>query len=227
MNGDGTHNKKQIHELLIYNKGATPIEKNVIVVDEKGNEYERTYPKRAKGLVKNGRARFIDENTICLACPPQYETEDIKMSENKEVKKVINPETVAEPKTEVKTNIESVVDKMSLLYCIEQIEKINLNTEYIFETVQALGGVASGVGPGDVAGQEKAKALGDIVRCRETTNQRLIAFYEKMYDDLKPKETPLKIAALSTLSDLFGTTDPDQETLEKLSDIFDTIRHLG
>lgn len=145
------------------------------------------------------------------------------MSENKEVKKVKEPETA----TEFKSNTETSADKTTLLYCIDQIEKINLNTEYIFETIQSLGGVASGVGPGDVAGQEKAKALGDIVRCRETTNQRLIAFYEKMYDDLKPKETPLKMAALSTLSDLFGTTDPDQETLEKLSDIFDTIRHLG
>ncbi len=57
----------------------TPIEKNIIVVDEQGNEYEATYPKRAKGLVKNGRARFIGENKICLACPPQnFETEDIK-----------------------------------------------------------------------------------------------------------------------------------------------------
>ena len=39
-------------------KGAKPIEKNVIVVDEQGNEYEATYPKRAKGLVKSGRARY-------------------------------------------------------------------------------------------------------------------------------------------------------------------------
>ena len=44
----------------------TPIEKNIIVVDEQGKTYEATYPKRAKGLVKNGRARFIDENKICL-----------------------------------------------------------------------------------------------------------------------------------------------------------------
>ena len=28
-----------------------PIEKNIVVVDEQGNEYEATYPKRAKGLV--------------------------------------------------------------------------------------------------------------------------------------------------------------------------------
>ena len=46
------------------------MEKNIIVVDEQGNQYEATYPKRAKGLVKNGRARFVDEHTICLACPP-------------------------------------------------------------------------------------------------------------------------------------------------------------
>ena len=54
----------------------TPIEKNVIVVDEQGNILEATYPKRAKGLVKKGRARFISESMICLACPPQ------KMEEN-------------------------------------------------------------------------------------------------------------------------------------------------
>ena len=36
--------------------------KNVIVVDEQGNEYGATYPKRAKGLVKNGRARFVRQS---------------------------------------------------------------------------------------------------------------------------------------------------------------------
>ena len=62
----------------------TPIEKNVRVVDEQGNEYEATYPKRAKGLVKNGRARFLDESTICLACPPDTVMEDIIMKNTKE-----------------------------------------------------------------------------------------------------------------------------------------------
>ena len=59
--------------------------KNVTVVDEQGNEYGATYPKRAKGLVKNGRARFVDENKICLACPPNEYLEDNEMSENKNV----------------------------------------------------------------------------------------------------------------------------------------------
>ena len=62
------------------------MEKNIFVVDEQGNQYEATYPKRAKGLVKNGRARFVDEHTICLACPPNDDNlEDRKMSENKEL----------------------------------------------------------------------------------------------------------------------------------------------
>ena len=58
--------------------------KTVIVIDENGKEYEKTYPKRAKGLVKNGRARYINENTIMLiACPSNdYILEDNKMNNN-------------------------------------------------------------------------------------------------------------------------------------------------
>jgi DNA segregation ATPase FtsK/SpoIIIE-like protein len=59
----------------------TPIEKNIIVVDEQGNTLEATYPKRAKGLVKKGRARFISGNVICLACPPE-KLEENAMSNN-------------------------------------------------------------------------------------------------------------------------------------------------
>ena len=39
------------------------------------------------------------------------------------------------------------------------------------------------------AGEAKAKALADMVRSREATNQKLIAFYEKIYDDLMDKKT--------------------------------------
>ncbi len=69
-------------------KGATPIEKNVIVVDASGNEYEATYPKRAKGLVKKGRARFVDEHTICLACPPAYNEEDNMSEKNTTIEEI-------------------------------------------------------------------------------------------------------------------------------------------
>ena len=58
------------------------MEKNVIVMDEEGNIIGATYAKRAKGLVKKGRARSVDDSTICLACPPNESLEDFKMDNN-------------------------------------------------------------------------------------------------------------------------------------------------
>ena len=87
----------------------TPIEKNVIVVDENGKEYEATYLKRAKGLVKNGRARFINENKICLACPPKNELEDKRMSENKNVNNQSKPQTPEIPKQPTKFTVDYIL----------------------------------------------------------------------------------------------------------------------
>ncbi len=39
--------------------------------------------------------------------------------------------------------------------------------------------------PGDIAGQAKATAAMEIVRSREETNRKLIALYDKMYEDLR------------------------------------------
>lgn len=69
-------------------KGETPIEKNIIVTDADGKLIGSTYPKRAKGLVKNGRAEYADDQTIRLKftrAPTAVDTtEELKMS------KVIN-----------------------------------------------------------------------------------------------------------------------------------------
>ena len=85
--------------------------KNIEVVDEAGNVYEPTWPKRAKGLVKNGRARFVEENRICLACPAEEITEDKIMSDIKidqttgEVIENVKTDTV--PEIPVNSEIES------------------------------------------------------------------------------------------------------------------------
>ncbi len=47
-------------------RGMTPITKNIIVVDAYGNTVGTTYPKRARGLLKKGRAVSVDEHTIRL-----------------------------------------------------------------------------------------------------------------------------------------------------------------
>ena len=61
-----------------------PIAKNVIVTDEFDNQIGLTYPKRARGLIKNGRAEYVSDDRIRLLkgahAPSANDTEDIKMS---------------------------------------------------------------------------------------------------------------------------------------------------
>ena len=150
------------------------MEKNVIVVDEQGNEYEATYPKRAKGLVKKGRARFVEENKICLACPPNEYLEDKEMSENTNVN--AQEATVVEEKNEI-----------SLDYIFAEIKAIREQTEHLNEALKMLENVKSD-GPGDVGAAAKANGIAEVVRCRETTNQQILRFYEKVYGDLHQRE---------------------------------------
>lgn len=155
------------------------MQKTVKVVDEVGNRYEATYVKRAKGLVKNGRARFIDEDTICLVRPPNN-TEDIKMTD------INKNEALVETAVETTAVLEPAPTKYTLEYALEQIEMIERDNQHILEAFHILETVKS-AGPGDIGAEEKAKAIGNTVKARETTNQQLINFYAKMIDDLKPK----------------------------------------
>ena len=184
-----------------------PIEKNIVVVDEQGNVYEATYLKRAKGLVKNGRARFVNENTICLACPPNNSLEDITMSDNKEVVSTVNG---------------SETGRLTIEYILERIEAIYANQSLAQNAIVELGKMKSG-GPGDIGTEEQARAVGDVVKARETTNQRLIALYEKMYDDLTARQTSMQQMAMKALE----KAADDRERIEALSEALDTIRHLG
>ncbi len=79
--------------------------------------------------------------------------------------------------------------KVELSWLLQQIAAIQSDMEYVKEGFTYLadmnvGGKTAPYEPEDVAGKAKAQALGDIVRCRETTNQQLLRLYEKMYDDL-------------------------------------------
>lgn len=182
-----------------------PIGKNIIVVDEQGNYYEATYPKRAKGLVKNGRARFIDENTICLACPP-CDMEDNNMSNNTENMAIDTKPT----------------EKLTMEYVLGQIEKIATETEYLHNAISELSKTNS-VGPGDVGTQEKAHALGEIVTSREHTNQRLLSLYEKMYDDLKTQSLPSeRERIIDTMLESLGNRNVARKTQDAIVNILAT-----
>ncbi len=139
--------------------------KNIEVVDEAGNVYEPTWPKRAKGLVKHGRARFVDENKICLTCPPDIKTEETHMSNT------------------------SIFGEMTVADILMRINNIINQTGYIttaFESLVQMGDGDSGDcgAPGNIMGKAKAEAVAEVVRAREATNQQILRLYEKMYDDL-------------------------------------------
>lgn len=156
-----------------------PIEKNILVVDEQGNEYEATWPKRARGLVKNGRARFLSENKICLACPPDRDLEDNGMTDIK-----MNN---AEPSEN--TAAAALAETIDFAYIFNQIKAIQDQTAYLNSTIEGLTLMSDGDSgecgaPGNIQGQAKAQALGDVVRCRETTNQQLLNFYVTVYNDM-------------------------------------------
>ena len=77
-------------------------------------------------------------------------------------------------------------NKVELSWLLQQIAAIQSDTGYLHETIQQLAGMGVGESgeagsPGDLMGQAKAVALGDIVRCRETTNQQLLDIYKRIY----------------------------------------------
>ena len=190
--------------MQIKTRGATPIEKNIIVVDEQGNEYEATYLKRAKGLVKNGRARFINENTICLACPPKEYLEDNKM-ENKLTEREIFEQIVALQK---------------------QI------TENSANSLHRLGDTIDGVySTEEDTGTEQVSKVCDVFAMREQNLRMMLELYIKMYDDVRKTEDERKADliknAFSEISSKINNSDlPPEDKFAALGEITEAIKEL-
>ncbi|MDR0917574.1 MAG: hypothetical protein LBN02_10375 [Oscillospiraceae bacterium] len=173
--------------------------KNIEVVDEHGVSYGVTYPKRAKGLVKNGRARWENDTKIILARPPEHLTEDI-MSDNtnnvtaeqpkgfelpKQPEFTPIPNTAAVNPPDVRQIIKppesAAIGNVTPADILQRIDAIIADTEHLKNAMAKLSGVYN-----EVAGGEQSHAIGNVVLARETTNQRLISLLEKMYDDARP-----------------------------------------
>ena len=186
--------KNGITKIIAYRyKGVTPIEKNIIVVDEQGNEYEATYPKRAKGLVKNGRARFVDENKICLACPPDKILEEEKMSNNTTNK----PEQKATEITE-----QQIFEQITLL----QKQLTDENAIPLFHLSDAVTAIARTEEDADatVGTEQQITEVCSVFKARETTLLKLLEMYEKMSADIQmaKKMELIRNVRLSTLKEL-------------------------
>lgn len=157
--------------------------KKIAVVDESGRCYEATYLKRAKGLVKHGRARFIDENTICLACPPDNELEDKTMSENKSTKQPTNI-----PNVELSLNADRPLTAREIFEKIAELQK--QLTESSYHSLHRLDDSISSICSDE--NEEKCEQVGEVCsvfKMRETTLIKMLELYEKMYNDLNTLET--------------------------------------
>ena len=94
--------------------------------------------------------------------------------------------------------IEKIVAKIDAIasdkgYLTEAIESLRLITD---------GNSGDSGAHGDIAGQAKAHALGQAVAAREETNQRLIEFYTKVYNDMLNAKMPRKDTAGFRIFDL-------------------------
>ena len=172
--GDGTHQKKRQAYTA---KGMIPIEKNIAVVDENRTVFESTWLKRANGLVKKGRARWLDKQTICLACPPE-KMEDNEMENNQQAETVT--ERIAETESIKQQSdgklggltIESLLDRM------DAIRKEMLSMKELLSTMETI----TKHGGEDDAGHI-AEAASQAFVARETTCQRQLDFLEMVYKD--------------------------------------------
>lgn len=204
---------------------TSPAALKIEVVDSSGKIIGRTYEKRAKGLVKKGRARFTDENRITLL--PSEDAHEYTDTEGYKMDERINTE-----------NIENISEENSQ-YTIESVmqcmKKILDDTQYIkdaiFNVTEIPSGDAGDCGsPGDIAGKAKAEAISTIVRERENTNQKLIDFYNKVYNDLKAQQfsasdVDKKIQLLNTLSAMPGIHSDDFEDnlTDRVKDLVSSI----
>ena len=204
---------------------TSPASLKIEVVDSSGKIIGRTYEKRAKGLVKKGRARFTDENRITLL--PSEDAHEYIETEGNKMDERINTE-----------NIENISEENSQ-YTIESVmqcmKKILDDTQYIkdaiFNVTEIPSGDAGDCGsPGDIAGKAKAEAISTIVRERENTNQKLIDFYNKVYNDLKAQQfsasdVEKKIQLLNTLSTMPGIHSDDFEDnlTDRVKDLVSSI----
>ena len=107
--------------------------------------------------------------------------------------------------------------KLSVEYILAQLEKISSQTAYLNEAIAQISGMQV-AGPGDIGTQGKASAIADVVKCRETTNQKLISLYEKMYDKIvgTPSIDIDKIDAATKILESINTYSMDANTINSI-----------
>ena len=78
--------------------------------------------------------------------------------------------------------------KFTIDYILSKMEELSHDQDFLLtDMLSKLGELKSG-GPGDVGTQGIAAAIAEIVKARTANTHKLIALYEKMYNDLRASE---------------------------------------
>ena len=166
---------------------ASATAKTVRVLDEAGHEYEATYTKRAKGLVKHGRARFTDESQteIILTCPPNQNLilEDHTMTEqNTNIQATENENAVIEkhvPQLTAKEIFDQIVNL--------QHQMMESSYNALYRLTDATNGICGdGCLESDESRCDAINSVSTAFYMREETYKQMLNFYQQMYSDLKP-----------------------------------------
>ena len=203
---------------------ASAPQKTVQVTDEAGNRYEATYPKRARGLVKHGRARFTDESQteIILTCPPNQNLilEDHTMTEqNTNIQATENENAVIEkhvPQLTAKEIFDQIVNLQ------QQMMESSYNALYrLTDATYAICG--DGCFESDESRCDAINSISTAFYMREETYKQMLNFYQQMYNDLrgdqKAEQTCDKIEAISDAFVNHGSfiTDAELNSEDKAS----------
>ncbi len=87
----------------------------------------------------------------------------------------------------------AATEKYTYEYALKQIELITSQIDHIHLAISELGHLENEGTPCGGSAKSVAEGIADVVKCRETTAQRLIDFYARMYEDLKPR-APMQAA---------------------------------
>jgi hypothetical protein len=190
--------------------GRIPITKNIAVADAWGNPFGSTFIRRAKGLVKNGRARWVDEHSIRLTRPPESDSEDEIMNDNNMNSSFVQFDNNGAVMTLGTSGSAAVTpgtgsvtvtsgtggETVSAREILDRISAISAESAYVNDALNALNALQAGSGAQSSDGygvQGKAEAIANVVQARETTNQQMLRLLEKMYDNTQtPKDSGTK-----------------------------------
>ena len=124
-------------------------------------------------------------------------------------------------------------EKYTLAYALAQIERIANDTSAIHQAIDTISRMKNEGTPTGGSAEVLAKSTAEVIRCRETTNQKLIAFYEKMVEDLKPQKEPPKKDERTQFMEwvMAYMTDPNPNKapldMDDFRDLLDLYMHTG